>query len=136
MLVNLYQLTQCHIWADSIPYCTFLCGITEHSSMHSIMTQEQAMSYSTVRSRNTFDLSWCVTVHSNSEKAFCTKHGIWLSLDIAMTALSRKLAMFKLVYINFNFTKFCSLYTPQIFSHCIQTEFVLFDAVDLCSVAA
>ena len=44
--------------------------------------------------------------------------------------------MFKLVYINFNFTKFCSLYTPQIFSHCIQTEFVLFDAVDLCSVAA
>ena len=44
--------------------------------------------------------------------------------------------MFKLAYISFNFTKLCSLYTPQIFSYCIQTEFVLCDALDLYSVDA
>jgi len=73
----------------------FLHRITEHSSMYCIMTQKQAMSNSTVRSRNTFHLSWCVSVQTHTEKAVCTKHSIWLSLNTATTALSRMLAMFK-----------------------------------------
>ena len=57
------------------------------------------MSQSTVRSRNTFQLSWCISVQTHSEKAVCTKHNIWLSLDTATTALSRMLAIFKLEYV-------------------------------------
>ena len=51
------------------------------------------MSNSTVRSSNTFHLSWCVTVQAHSAKAVCTQHSIWLSVDSATTALNRMLAM-------------------------------------------
>jgi len=47
----------------------FLHRITEHSNMYCIMTQKQAMAYSTVRSRKMFHLSWCVCVWTHSEKA-------------------------------------------------------------------
>jgi len=87
----------------------FLHRITEHSNMHCIMTQKQEMSNSTVRSRKTLQLSWCVTVQTHTEKAVCTKYVIWLSLNTATTALSRMLAMFKRAYMYFNFIKFCSL---------------------------
>jgi len=103
MLVNIYQLTQCHIQTDNILYYTFLHGITEQSTMHCIMTQEQTMSNSTVKRRNTSHLSRCVTVQIHSEKAVCTNHGIWLSLDTATTALSRMIAKFKRAYMYFNF---------------------------------
>jgi len=77
--------------------------------MHCILIQEQAMSNSTVRSRNMFKLSWCVTVQIHSEKAVSTKHSISLSFDTAITALSRMLGMFKCAYMQFSFTKFLSL---------------------------
>jgi hypothetical protein len=129
MLVNFYQLTQCHIQADNILYYTFHHGITKYSNMYCIMTQEWAMSHSTVRSRNTFHLSWCVTVQAHSGKAACTKQGIWLSLDTATTVLSRMLAMFKRAYIYFNFTKFFSLYELQRYSYSILKQFVQYDDV-------
>jgi len=87
----------------------FLHRITQHSNMFCIMTQKQAMTNNTVRSRNTFHLSWCVTVQTHTEKAVCTKHRIWLSLNTATAALSRMLAMFKRAYMYFNFINFCSL---------------------------
>jgi hypothetical protein len=94
------------------------------------------MSNSTVRSRNTFHLSWCVTVQTHSEKEVCTKHSIWLSLNTATTALSRMLAMFKYAYMYFNFTKFCSLWKPKTYSCFIPTQFVQCDDLVLYSVGS
>jgi hypothetical protein len=110
--------------------------ITKHNNMHCIMTQEQAMSHSTVRSSNMFDSSWCDTLQTHSEKAVCTMNSIWLSFDTAKSALSRMFAMLKLEYIYLKFTKFCSLYKPQIhpYLYFIPTQLEQCDDLDLYSV--
>jgi hypothetical protein len=107
-----------------------------HISRQNQRTQQQALhnDKGIVRSRNTFHLSYWVTVQTHSEKAVCTKHGMWLRLNTATTALSRMLAMFKHVYMNFNFTRICSLEKPQIYSYFIRTQFVQCNDLLLYSV--
>jgi hypothetical protein len=116
--------------------CLLSKCITKHSNKHCIITQQHAMSHCTVRSSNNFDLLWSVNVQTHSDKAVCTNYGIWLSLDNATTALSRMLAMFKLAYIYFNFTNFCTVYKPQIYSYFIPTDCVTCDDLDLHSLGA
>jgi len=94
------------------------------------------MSHSTVRSRNMFDLVWCVTAQTHSGKVVCPKQENIHSLDTATTALSRMPATFKCAYMHCNFTKFFSLYKPQIYSYFIPTQFVQCEDLGLYSVSA